>query len=412
MTAPIKINPKTEHEWIDKEDVNFLSLFINSICYIEDKTKQTHTLFDSISNISTDKEKIKEFAQYYTPSDVALYTAYQLLKNFSVSEDKVFDPCVGKGSLLIASGAVLALRYGLRGRDLLHKIYGTEICSITYNETLDNIINGLSQWIDGVSKIEAKKILSKQIKNIDFFSIKIPSNSLMIVNPPYKEVSKKGNMWLGFAEEISNNKNVKSFGMIVPISICSSDRAYGIRTSILQNYDEIIAFHHDTRPRPLFKNIEQRISIVVAHKSNNKKSYKTTGYLGHNAGNRASIWKNEYISIDTKLCTTIFPKLSKDEFDFFTFHFNPKYTLLKNCTSDDTIVWIRTTGRYSLLAQYEKPETITSKWRKIEISKHGAEIIIKDFKDGTALKWWKIFGDGRDLSIKKFLSNYGIDNAK
>jgi len=30
------------------------------------------------------------------------------------------------------------------------------------------------------------------------------------------------------------------------------------------------------------------------------------------------------------------------------------------------------------------------------------------FENGNALKWWKIFVDGRDFSINKFFNSYGV----
>lgn len=400
-------------DWINKKDAEFEILFLDAVNYVESKKEIHHNIFNSISKQPTSKESIKEFAQYYTPADVALYTAYQLLNSFNIKTEVVFDPCAGKGSLLIAIGAVLALKYGLRDKDLLKKIYGTEICHETYIETIDNIINGLSLWINNIPRNEAKKILFKNIEHNDFLDAKIPKNSLLIANPPYKEVKGVGNLWLNFAEKITSSENIQSFAMIVPISICSADRTLKIRENILSNFNEIIALHHDTRPRPLFKNIEQRISIIVAHKNKKQQRYSTTGFIGHNAGNRISVWKNKFLDLEYKYCKNVFPKLEKKDINFFKNHFEPSKTLSSFLKCEKTkSIWVRTTGRYSLLAQYEKPIEISTKWRNVTIGKDGAKIIIDDFLDGTALKWWKIFGDGRDISMKKFLNNYGVLNRQ
>ena len=404
---------KNELTWIKKTDKVFKKLFIESVEYVESKKIIQHNLFNAMSKQPENKEKIKEYAQFYTPADVALYTAYQLLKNFNLnSDDIVFDPCSGKGSLLISAGAVLAIKYNLRGENLLSKLYGTEICHDTYLETIDNIISGLSSWIEDISYEKAKEILLNNIINKDFLNTDIPKNSYIIVNPPYKEIKGYGNMWLGFGEKITNDNNVKSFGMIVPVSICSADRTSGIREAIKSNFNEIVALHHDTRPRPLFKNIEQRISIVVGYKNNIKSKYNTTGFIGHNAGNRISVWESEYVTLDYKYCKKVFPKLTKNEIAFFKHHFKPKSTISQFiCTNEKNTLWVRTTGRYYLAAQKREPDEVTTKWRKIHISETGANIVINDFINGTALKWWKIFGDGRDLSLNKFINNYGVGCA-
>lgn len=396
-------------KWIDSLDLEFIKIFKDSIEYIESKNKINHELFNSMSNQPANKEKIKEYSQFYTPSDVALYSAYQLLKNFDVHTDIIFDPCAGKGSLLIAIGVVLALKFNLRDEELLSKLYGSEICFETYNETIENIIYGLNRWISGINKSNAKNILLCNIVNKDFHNVHLPKNSLVIVNPPYKEIKGKGNAWLSFSNIISKSINVKSFAMIVPVSICSADRTLEIRELILNNYNEIIALHHDTRPRPLFKNIEQRISIIVAHKNSSTPSYKTTGFLTHKSGERAKVWEQDFTSLEYKYCKKVFPKISNKELLFFYKHQNAKNTIADYVNEkSNTTLWIRTTGRYSLLAQLEKPEEITTKWKNINIEQKGAKLIIRDFQNGETLKWWKIFGDGRDISIPKFLNNYGV----
>jgi len=188
--------------WIDPKDIKFISLFQNSINYIESRKYIKHTFFNSISKQPSNKDSIKEFAQYYTPADVALYAAYQLLRNFDSSKHVVFDPCVGKGSLLIATGAVLAIKYNLRNEALLSLLHGTEICDDTYQETIDNIITGLSQWTTDLSNKNAKEILVNNIEHNDFFKADIPNNCFLIANPPYKEVKGFGNLWLNFAKKI------------------------------------------------------------------------------------------------------------------------------------------------------------------------------------------------------------------
>ena len=71
-------------------------------------------------------------------------------------------------------------------------------------------------------------------------------------------------------------------------------------------------------------------------------------------------------------------------------------------------VWVRTTGRYHLLAQYEKPIEITTKWKRLLIPTQIAPHFISAFQNGDLLKWWQIFGDGRDISITSLCNNYGV----
>ena len=402
---PFKINT-LNFGWIHPSDSEFIKLFKDSVCYVESKKQIVNNLFDAISKQPSNKEKIKEYAQFYTPVDVALYSAYQLLKTFS-GNGVVFDPCAGRGSLLIAAGVVLAIKFNMRDEKLLSMLHGSEICAETYDETIDNIIIGLSEWTHELNYTDARDILLQNIKNKDFYNVDIPKKSFVIVNPPYKEVDGKGNLWLSFIKDISDSKSVKSFAAITPVSICSADRTSDIRQSIKTNFSEIIALHHDTRPRPLFKNIEQRITIIIAHKNNNP-SYSTTGFLMHKFGERVNVWTQNFITLDKSYCNKVFPKIANsDELIFFYKHFNARSTVSqyvdKRC---DSFVWVRTTGRYRLSAQMNKPDRITTKWKKININPEGASFIIENFKNGKALMWWSMFGDGRDISIPKFLNNY------
>ena len=72
-------------------------------------------------------------------------------------------------------------------------------------------------------------------------------------------------------------------------------------------------------------------------------------------------------------CNNVFPKhrlwilpfskslsLVKIEFDY-------QMTITAEHTKE---IWIRTTGRYHLLAQYEKPAEITTKWKQLLIPDH------------------------------------------
>lgn len=406
-------NHKTkEIKWINCEDNKFKKLFIDSVYYVDLKNRPTNNLFSAISNQPDNKKDIVEYAQFYTPCDVALYSAYQLLNNnFNIKKDIVFDPCVGKGGLLISAGAVLALRFNLRGKELLSKLYGSEICSNTYIETIDNILNGLSDWISEIDRDVAKSILQKNIKNEDFHDIDLPQNCFVIANPPYKEVKGVGNLWLSFSDKIIKDVNVKSFAMIVPVSICSADRTLRLREIIKENFNEVIALHHDIRPRPLFKKIEQRITIMVAHKSNKGNVYRTTGFLTHKSGERIKVWESDFTTLKYEYCEKVFPKIEPDDLEFFKGHYYSEKYLIDYIDTDKLIdLWIRSTGRYKLLAQLKEPDEITTKWKKININEGVAMLIINDFSNGDALRWWKIFGDGRDISINKFLKNYGFDN--
>lgn len=396
-------------EWIDDKDVSFSRLFTAAVDCLQKRT-YGNPIFASIMQQPGDESDVKQFAQYFTPADVALYSAYQLLKDFDYKNDVIFDPCAGKGGLLIAAGTVLAVKNGLRDETLLKLLRGVEISNSIYNETIENIIAGLSVFTTGVKKEKARSILTKNIVCADFLETHIPPGSYIIANPPYKEdkTKKIKNIWISFAEKISSDPNVRALGLIVPVSICSADRTEKIRKNIKSNFGSITALHHEIRPRPLFPKIEQRISIFTATKKSQDFKYHTTGFIGHKAGERIKIWGNNFVSINYDDFSDIFPKIGVGDVDFYVNQKLIKKKIQDITSGEQVLLWVRTTGRYKLAAQYDEPSSLTTKWKKLYIPKERAAIIVRAFDNGEALKWWKIFGDGRDISMSKFLNNYGV----
>jgi hypothetical protein len=201
--------------------------------------------------------------------------------------------------------------------------------------------------------------------------------------------------------------------LIVPVSISSSKRTQFLRRKIFDKFEKISAFHHEIRPRPLFHGVEQRISIISATRdSAMPHEYMTTGFLRHNAGERMLVWKALMTKLNKNECNNIFPKVSPLDFTFYKeFEFCENRVRLSEIPLNKESakeVWVRTTGRYHLLAQYEKPIEITTKWKRLLIPTQIAPHFISAFQNGDLLKWWQIFGDGRDISITSLCNNYGV----
>ena len=113
--------------WLNNKDKDFKKLFINAVRFQDGEPydNSLERLFESIS-MKPSNDNIDELSQYFTPVDVAFYTAYNLLKdkNQLNKNEVVFDPSLGKGSLLISAGIVLAINYGYRDAELISKLYG------------------------------------------------------------------------------------------------------------------------------------------------------------------------------------------------------------------------------------------------------------------------------------------------
>lgn len=401
------------YEWIDKKDTYFKNLFGDAVKKC-DGLSVDNSLLDCMSKPPLNEELVSNFAQYFTPSDVALYTAYNLFQGINNIENYiVFDPAFGNGCLLIASAYILHYKYGLSNIALLDKLHGSEICEKTRNAGIHNLYQAISEYLPNVSESKAIRLLERNLiaENFLKYTSQLEKKILVITNPPYKEdksnVLGSKNIWIDFMSKILKDVQVMAVGAILPVSICCANRTKELREIIKEDFKKIKLLHHDTRPRPLFPKVEQRITILNVRRST-KSSYETTGFLTHKAKDRQSIWNSEFTQVEITDCIDCFPKVYPYELDFFNKVNNGSLTINNMKKGLEIEYWIRTSGRYSLSISKNKPEQVTSKWKKI-VSPEQQFLFVKEcFENGNALKWWKIFGDGRDFSINKFFNSYGV----
>lgn len=263
------------------------------------------------------------------------------------------------------------------------------------------------------NKDKVQEELSKQVRLVDFNEVsnKELENYRIIVNPPYKE-TKRNNLWIPIIEKLVDSK-ISAITLIVPVAIASSKRTQYLRTQIFKRFEKVSAFHHEIRPRSLFHGVDQRIGIITAISGSSlQNEYLTTGFLKHRSGERTLMWRAPMTILKKSECKNIFPKVSPEDYLFFK-----EFESCKNRVTLASVavtnkfakeVWVRTTGRYHLTAQYTKPTEISSKWKKIIVSEKVASQFLQAFQDGDLLKWWRIFGDGRDISISSLYNEYGI----
>lgn len=348
-------------------------------------------------------------AQFFTPSDVALYSAFGLLSNYK--GERVFDPCAGHGSLLIAAALVLAEKNGLTGTRLVSKIHGCEIDPATRAIAIDSLTAVLDILAPGIGPTNLKGQLETQITLGDFnqYPIHELANCCVISNPPYKE-GPTGNVWIPIAEKLVT-ADIAAISLIVPVAIATSKRTQPLRNMLFEKFSTIKAFHHEIRPRPLFRSVDQRISIVTATKTDStQREYITTGFLRHRAGERLAVWQAPETRLAQSDCGCVFPKVAPTDMDFFReFGAGSQRVCIADLglnTGED--VWVRTTGRYHLLAQYARPPEVTSKWKKLRVPVQIVAQFVNAFSNGDLLRWWQIFGDGRDISITALQHGYGV----
>lgn len=323
------------------------------------------------------------YAQFFTPADVALYTAFTLLEHYDGAP--VFDPCMGHGGLLIAAALVLSVRHKLRGTALLDRLGGAEIDAATAHYGFHNLVSALSFLCPGWSVPAIATRLAPHIHVADFQRLSLASlrGVRIIANPPYKETP-QGNTWIPLVLRMLQAP-LTGLSVILPVSVASARRAQPVRTQVLARFGSIQALHHEIRPRPLFPRIDQRISI-----------------------------KSPRTRLSPALCPTRWPKVAPDDLPFFDacLHHTQRISLSQYRTLHPLApalpVWIRSTGRYQLVAQTTPPTSLTTKWHRLAVPTALVPLLLTAFASGDVLRWWRIFGDGRDLSLTALQQAYGV----
>ena len=150
---------------------------------------------------------------------------------------------------------------------------------------------------------------------VEFFGImRAGGFDVIIGNPPYVEYSKvkKDYTLIGYETESCGNlyafvlersfdliHQYGRFSMIVPISIVSSNRMSAIRTKTIDSCQRIWLSNFAIRPQPLFPEIMQRHSIVLAEVGKRHASkIHSTKYLRWTAGERETLFAKLFYTFD------------------------------------------------------------------------------------------------------------------
>lgn len=387
--------------WLDVLPVSDAQMVRDAAAWIDSKGRVQDpraSWWAAIASDSSEEGKAL-FAQYFTPPDVALSMALSLPLT-----GNVLDPSAGKGSLLIAAGIAMGER-GVVGAALLDRLHGIEIDPETRLACIEAVATALAPW-HNMEVEQAQERLSRTIALGDALVLPWPKGTEILTNPPYKEVAGR-NLWMAFLEKALDSDPM-AVAAIVPVSLVSSKRAGSLRQA-LAAFPVKRLFHHEIRPRALFPGVEQRITLAVLRKDG-APVWETTGFLTHRAGERGQIWDAPMVSLDipSSEVSGFWPKVSPETIGFFWRQQNGETfaDIRAKDDGDPMDLWLRISGRYSLLAQREAPAEITSKWKRHRMGPHAARLCLDAFASNEALLWWKMYGDGRDFPIKAFFENW------
>ena len=166
---------------------------------------------------------------------------------------------------------------------------------------------------------------------VEFYSImKSGGFDVIIGNPPYVEYTKVkgeytirgyetescGNLYVFMVERSYNLlRSNGRFGMIVPVSIASSERMSPIRGQTLICCSNVWMSHFAIRPQPLFADIMQRNTVVITQmgKEQNPKLF-STNYSRWNAAERDFLFRRLWFTEVTDFLggDDIIPKVSSN----------------------------------------------------------------------------------------------------
>lgn len=204
----------------------------------------------------------KDNGIYYTPEDLALFLAYQIIDS---SQVEIFDPCFGKGSLLKVAIKVLKTKY--KAKQAYKQIYGCDVNPLCFNE--------IPSSIKKVNLVEYDflNINQEQLKKFD----------VIIMNPPfvrhhrldkklnkgiideYKKhinLSKKADLWCYFVlKSFQFLKNDGNIGLILPWSFVFTDYSERIRKLFSENFSTIRMILINSH---LFNDNKERVIVLFA----------------------------------------------------------------------------------------------------------------------------------------------------
>jgi len=388
---------ETGRGWADALAPDARALVLEAACWQDRQAPDSPhaAAFEAIAERAS-AEGQEALAQYFTPPDVALAAAAALPLPCDV-----LDPSAGKGSLLIAAGVLMGVVHGIRGPEILRRLHGVEICPETRDALVANLVRALAPW-HGLPEAEARTIVEARMETADFLAwTGRMDDKAVLTNPPYKEVAGR-NPWIDFLQKILAARP-SAVAAIVPVALSCSARTQRLRDAMAA-WPSVRALHHEIRPRPLFPGVEQRITLAVLRRDL-AAGYETTGFVTHRARQREGLWQAPTVRFPA-FRPEAFDKVAPADLAFHAAQQTGPALAAIGAAETPVEVWIRISGRYHLVAQREAPVEITSKWKRILLPPSAADLLIAAFADGTALRWWRIFGDGRDFPVRRFLQTW------
>lgn len=260
------------------------TFFSKNIILEETEKEITYSeLEKQLFNINEKQDQRKEKGVYYTDNDVTEFIIDECISHKDTSiflSSSIFDPTCGSGEfLLTALKKKIAINNTLTDKqkveDIVKTIYGNDLnpesISITKLRLFLYILNEY-----GINSIKnLGKVLNKNFTCENFLSYSNHSKyDFIIGNPPYVENKDKSGFGNLYADVLNNVCNYSSdngiIGFIIPLSYISTPRMNKIRSRISDVYKTQYLYNYADRPGCLFTQVHQKLTILIAYKSEEK----------------------------------------------------------------------------------------------------------------------------------------------
>lgn len=240
-------------------------------------------LENSLFNINEKQTGRKEKGVYYTDNDITEYIVEECINHIGIPqylEKRIFDPTCGSGEFLLT-----ALKRKILINDnsaekktikqIIKTIYGNDLNEQSiFIAKLRILLLILNEY--GIKNIKGiANILNQNFTCNNFFDYKQKNDfDVIIGNPPYVEDkinSVYGNIYADVLSHVCDCVSEKGIiGFIIPLSYVATPRMAKIRKRISDNFNTQYLYNYADRPGCLFTQVHQKLTILIACKSEEK----------------------------------------------------------------------------------------------------------------------------------------------
>jgi tRNA1(Val) A37 N6-methylase TrmN6 len=413
-------------------------------------------VIQNISNISEKNQNQRKNGVFYTPSDLAQYMLFNGIvsslsnnsnKVYNVKEIKrmlsdcdnnvIYDFCINKRVLDPTCGTgeftlmVLKVKINLLGKinkisdsnilKALNTIYANDINYTTILLAKYCVLIYLNQYLSKESLLKATNILKKNYSSVDFVinpQINVDNVDIIIGNPPYveyRELTRKPISGFGniYADVISNSIQLLNTNgtmiYVVPISFISTSRMKEIRRIVTNQFGNVKLLSFADRPDSLFKNVHQKLNIIIA-KKNSKKSLYTSQYTYWYKNERGKLFNNISIINNDDEMDDFIPKYGdyQQKSIFKKVHIKNNDSLMSLLKSDSgEEIYLGSRVSFYVKAFLNDPGS--NEYKRFKVKKYNSRVILSIVNSSLFWMYWTMISDGWHITNKE-LSNFFIPN--